>query len=207
MTSNIQTRSRLGVVFPAVAIVGVTWLVFWMAQGFPTMCALVAPCPGRDVRVVPALLFGGSMLAPLVAVILSSSVRSRAGWVVRLSYLVLVLLAVVGYGVISFSGGFGVTAEFLVGLLGTCGTVVLAYLGIVALRRETSEATYPEGTRFLSPRIVKGAIVVVVVVLAVVLILFARCCPSRYLTVAASSSVTMSGSGKAPPDDSGGAFI
>ncbi|WP_199719072.1 type ISP restriction/modification enzyme, partial [Cryobacterium melibiosiphilum] len=32
------------------------------------------------------------------------------------------------------------------------------------------------------------------------------CCPSRYLTVAASSSVTMSGSGKAPPDDSGGAF-
>ena len=154
-----------------------------MAQGFPTVCNLVAPCPGRDVRVVPALLFGGLMLAPLVAVILMSSVRSPARWVVRLSYVVLVLLAVVGYGVISFSGGFGVTAEFLVGLLGTCGTVVLAYLGIVALRRETSEATFPEGTRFLSPRSVKGAIVVVVVVLAVALILFARGINSADTTV------------------------
>ena len=135
------------------------------------------------MRVVPALLFRGLMLAPLVAVILMSSVRSPARWVVRLSYVALVLLAVVGYGVISFSGGFGVTAEFLVGLLGTCGTVVLAYLGIVALRRETSEATFPEGTRFLSPRSVKGAIVVVVVVLAVALILFARGINSADTTV------------------------
>jgi hypothetical protein len=46
MTSNIQTRSRLGVVFPAVVIVAVAWLVFWMAQGFPTMCNLVARAQG-----------------------------------------------------------------------------------------------------------------------------------------------------------------
>lgn len=136
-------KTRLGLVLPAVAIVVVTWLVFWMAQGFPTMCNLVAPCPGRDVRLAPALLFGGMMLAPLIAVILMSFVRSPTGWLVRLSYVVLVLLAVIGYGFISFSGGFGVTAAFLVGLLGTCGTAVLAYVGIVALRRETSAAPLP----------------------------------------------------------------
>ena len=76
MTSNIQTRSRLEVVVAAVAIVAVSRLVFWIAQGFPTMCNRVAACPGRDVRVVPALLFGGAILAPLIAVILMSSVRS-----------------------------------------------------------------------------------------------------------------------------------
>ena len=137
MTSNIRMKTRLGLVLPAVAIVVVTWLVFWMAQGFPTMCNLVAPCPGRDVRVAPALLFGGMMLAPLAAVILMSVVRSPAVWLVSLSYVALVLLAVVGYGVISFSGGFGVDAAFMIGLLVTCGTGVLAYLGTVALRRET----------------------------------------------------------------------
>ncbi|WP_146070968.1 hypothetical protein [Cryobacterium sp. Y57] len=137
MTSNIRMKTRLGLVLPAVAIVVVTWLVFWMAQGFPTMCNLVAPCPGRDVRVAPALLFGGMMLAPLAAVILMSVVRSPAGWLVSLSYVALVLLAVVGNGVISFSGGFGVDAAFLIDLLVTCGTAALAYLGTVALRRET----------------------------------------------------------------------
>jgi hypothetical protein len=120
-----------------VAIVVITWLVFWMAQGFPTMCNLVAPCPERDVRVAPALLFGGIMLTPLAAVILMSVVRSPAGWLVSLSYVALVLLAVVGYVVISFSGGFGVDAAWLIGLLVTCGTAVPAYVGTVALGRET----------------------------------------------------------------------
>ena len=137
MTSHIRSKSRLGLVFPAVAIVVVTWLVFWMARGFPTACNLVAPCPGREVRVAPALLFGGMMLAPLAAVILVSVVRSPVGWLVRLSYVALVLLAIVGYVVISFSGGFGVHAAFLAGLLGTFGTALLAYVGIIALRRET----------------------------------------------------------------------
>lgn len=101
------------------------------------MCNLVAPCPGGDVRVAPALLFGGMMLVPLVAVILTSVVRSPAGWLVSLSYVALVLLAVVGYIVISFSGGFGVDTAWLIGLLVTCATAVLAYVGTVALRRET----------------------------------------------------------------------
>ncbi|WP_146070141.1 hypothetical protein [Cryobacterium sp. Y29] len=137
MTSHIRLKSRLGLVFPAVGIVVVTWLVFWMAQGFPTACSLMGPCSGRDVRVAPALLFGGMMLAPLAAVILMSVVRSPVGWLVRLSYVALVLLAVVGYVVISFSAGFGVDAAFLAGLLGTFGTALLAYVGIIALRRET----------------------------------------------------------------------
>ena len=108
-----------------------------MAQGFPTACNLLDPCPGREVRVAPALLFGGMMLAPLAAVILMSVLRSPLGWLVRLSCVTLVLLAVVGYAVISFSGGFGVDAAFLAGLLATFGTALLACVGIIALRRET----------------------------------------------------------------------
>ncbi|WP_129590534.1 hypothetical protein [Cryobacterium aureum] len=137
MASHIRLKSRLGLVLPAVAIVVVTWLVFWMAQGFPTACNLMGPCSGRDVRVAPALLFGGMMFAPLAAMILMSVVRLPAGWLVRVSYVALVLLSVVGYVVISFSGGFSVDAAFLAGLLGTFGTALLAYVGIIVLRRET----------------------------------------------------------------------
>ena len=137
MTAHIRLKSRLRLVFPAVGLVVVTWLVFWMAQGFPTACNLLDPCSGREIRVAPALLFGGMMLAPLSAVILMSVLRSPLGWLVRLSYVTLVLLAVVGYAVISFSGGFGVDAAFLAGLLATFGTALLACVGIIALRRET----------------------------------------------------------------------
>jgi len=138
MTSRKQTKNRLGMWLPSVAIVVVSWLIFWMAQGFPTVCNLVNPCPSRDVRVAPALLYGGLMLVPLIAVILMSLVRSPVGWLVRLSYVALVVLAVVGYAIINFSGGFGVDAPFLAGLLAICGTAVSAYRGIAALRRETS---------------------------------------------------------------------
>ena len=137
MTAHIRLKSRLRLLFPAVGIVVVTWLVFWMAQGFPVACNLLDPCPRREVRVAPALLFGGMMLAPLAVVILMSVLRSPVGWLVRVSYVTLVLLAVVGYAVISFSGGFGVDAVFLAGLLATFGTALLAYVGIIALRRET----------------------------------------------------------------------
>lgn len=44
---------------PAVAILLVTWVALWAAQGIPTLCALASPCPAPDVRVAPALLFGG----------------------------------------------------------------------------------------------------------------------------------------------------
>jgi hypothetical protein len=140
MTSGIQTKPRFRIWLPAVAIVVVTWLIFWMAQGFSTICILVGPCPGRDVRVAPALLFGGIMLAPMTAVILMSLVRSPIGWLVRLSYVILVALAVAGYAVVNFVGGFGVDAAFLAGFFGICGTTVLAYIGIIGLRRETSVA-------------------------------------------------------------------
>ncbi|RJT87608.1 hypothetical protein D6T64_13440 [Cryobacterium melibiosiphilum] len=161
-------------VLPAVAIVAVAWVVFWMAQDLPTACALVAPCPGPDVRVMPAVFFGGLMLAPLTAVILMSFVRSPESWLVRLSYVVLVLMAIAGYGAISFSGGFSVTRTFLLGLLGVCGTAGLAFVGTNALRRELSKDAYPEGVRFLSPAIAKSVIVLVLLVLTVASILFAR---------------------------------
>ena len=138
------------------------------------MCNLVAPCPERDVRVAPALLFGGMMLAPLAAVILMSVVRSPVGWLVSLSYVALVLLAVVGYVVISFSGGFGVDAAWLIGLLATGGTAVLAYVGTVALRRETAQPPIQIGSRRVSTRRWKAAIAAVVLVLAVGMILFAH---------------------------------
>lgn len=154
MASSIW-KNRQDLVLPAVAIVVVTWLVFWMAQGFPTICNLVAPCPGRDVRVAPAFLFGGMMLAPLGAVILMSFVRSPPRWIVQLLHIILVLLAVVGYGVISFSGGFGVTAGFLLGLLGICGTAVLAHVRIIAQPRRAVSSSFAKRTdrkRFQRPR-------------------------------------------------------
>jgi len=83
------------------------------------------------------------MLVPLIAVILLSLFRSPVRWLVRLSYVALVVLAVVGYGVINFSGGFVGDADFLAGLLGICGTAVLAYSGIAAFRRETLAAQLP----------------------------------------------------------------
>ena len=174
MPSDVSTRNRLGVVLPAVGIVTVAWVVFWMAQGLPTACALVAPCPGPEVRVMPAVFFGGLMLAPLIAVILMSFVRSPESWVVRLSYAVLVLLAVVGYAAISFSGGFSVTGTFLLGLLGVCGTAGLAFAGTNALRRELAKDAFPEGVRFLSAAIAKSVFILGAMVLAVALILFAR---------------------------------
>ncbi|MBX0301304.1 hypothetical protein K2F54_15125 [Cryobacterium sp. 1639] len=140
MTSGVQANTRFRILLPAVVIVVVTWLIFWMAQGFSTICILMGPCPGRDVRVAPALLFGGIMLAPMTAVILTSLVRSPIGWLVRLSYVLLVGLAVAGYAVVNFVGGFGVDAPFLAGFIGICGTTVLAYLGIAGLRREASAA-------------------------------------------------------------------
>ena len=65
-----------------------------------------------------------------------SVLRSPVRWRVRLSYVTLVLLAVVGYAVISFSGGFGVDTAFLAGLA-TFGTALLVCVGIIAFRRET----------------------------------------------------------------------
>ena len=174
MPSDIKTRNRLGMVLPAVAMVAVAWVVFWMAQGLPTACALVAPCPGPEVRVMPAVFFGGLILAPLTAVILMSFVRSPESWLVRLSYVVLMLMAIAGYGAISFSGGFSVTGTFLLGLLGVCVTAGLALVGTKALRRELSKDAFPEGVRFLSPAIAKSVIVLVLMVLTVALILFAR---------------------------------
>ena len=138
MTSRKQTSARLGMWLPSVAVVVMSWLIFWVTQGFPMACNLVGPCPSRDVRVAPALLCGGMMVAPLIAVILMSLVRSPVGWLVRLSDVALVVLAVVGYAFINFSSGFGVDAPFLAGLLGICGTAVLAHLGISAIPRETS---------------------------------------------------------------------
>jgi hypothetical protein len=59
---------------------------------------------------------------------------------VQLSYVILVALALAGYAVVNFVGGFGVDAPFLAGFIGICATTVLAYLGILGLRRETSAA-------------------------------------------------------------------
>ena len=89
-------------------------------------------------------------------------------------YVVLVLLAIAGYGAISFSGGFSVTGTFLLGLLGVCGTAGLAFVGTIALRRELSKDAFPEGVQFLSPAIAKSVLILGVMVLAVALILFAR---------------------------------
>ncbi len=93
---------------PAVGILLATWLLMWLAQGIPTLCVLANACPAPDVRVAPALLFGGLMIVPTSVLILTSSGRSSWSGVRALFYIVLVGLAIVGLGAVLFSGGFTV---------------------------------------------------------------------------------------------------
>ncbi|QNA92205.1 MULTISPECIES: hypothetical protein [unclassified Microbacterium] len=96
-------------ILPALAILLVTWLLLWMAQGIPTLCALANPCPAPDVRVAPALLFGGLMLIPAVVLIAFPAIgRPTAAGVRVVAYVLLVGLAVVGLGAVLFSGGFSI---------------------------------------------------------------------------------------------------
>ncbi|WP_281489277.1 hypothetical protein [Ruicaihuangia caeni] len=93
---------------PAIVILLATWVLMWLAQSIPTLCALANPCPAPDVRVAPAWLFGGLMIVPTLGLILAARARQSWGWVRTLSYIVLVGLAVVGLGAVLFSGGFTV---------------------------------------------------------------------------------------------------
>ncbi|MEE6389314.1 hypothetical protein V3G71_10725 [Microbacterium paraoxydans] len=103
------SRPRLGRrALPAVVVLLVTWLFLWLAQGVPTVCALAFPCPTADVRVAPALLFGGLLLLPTAVLLLTSG--SRHGWsgVRAVAWVLLVGMAVVGLGAVLFSGGFSI---------------------------------------------------------------------------------------------------
>ncbi|WP_353987524.1 hypothetical protein [Ruicaihuangia caeni] len=93
---------------PAIVILLVTWLLMCLAQSLPTLCALANPCPAPDVRVAPALLFGGLMIVPTLGLILTARAGQSWGWVRTLLHIVLVGLAVVGLGAVLFSGGFTV---------------------------------------------------------------------------------------------------
>lgn len=93
--------------WPALGILLATWLLMWLAQGIPTVCALAYPCPPPDVRVAPAVLFGGLMLVPAIVLLLPAVRRPRNAWIVIAAYAVLIGLAVVGLGAVLFSGGFG----------------------------------------------------------------------------------------------------
>lgn len=106
-------RSVARDVLPAVAILLATWLLMWWAQGIPALCALANPCPAPDVRVAPALGFGGLMLVPVLVIVASSLLgRPRGEWLRIASSVVLVGLAVIGLGAVLFSGGFTVPFVF-----------------------------------------------------------------------------------------------
>ncbi|WP_431792701.1 hypothetical protein [Microbacterium paraoxydans] len=103
------SRPRLlGRALPAVVVVLVTWLLLWLAQGVPTVCALAFPCPAPEVRAAPALLFGGLLLAPTAVLLLTSGSRHRRSGVRAIAWVILVGLAVVGLGAVLFSGGFSI---------------------------------------------------------------------------------------------------
>ncbi|WP_347123047.1 hypothetical protein [Microbacterium sp. SY138] len=88
------------------AILFVTWAALWAAQYMPTLCALASPCPAPDVRVAPALLFGGLMLVPMGTLVLTTAAGRSNGWVRGVAYVMLVGLAIVGLAAVMFSGGF-----------------------------------------------------------------------------------------------------
>jgi hypothetical protein len=109
-------RSARRDLLPTLAILLGVWLLFWVAQGIPTLCALANPCPAPDVRVAPAILFGALMLVPaLVLIIAGLANRGLPGALRVTCYVVLVTLAIVGAGAVLFSGGFSLSAQHLHG--------------------------------------------------------------------------------------------
>lgn len=95
-------------VLPTVIILLVTWVLMWLAQGIAGVCALAHPCPAPDVRVAPALLFGGLMLIPAAVLVVTAWGNHSVNWVRVLSYVLLIGLAIIGMGAVLFSGGFSV---------------------------------------------------------------------------------------------------
>ncbi len=98
----------LRVLLPSVIVTLVTWVLLASAQGIPTVCALARSCPSPDVRLAPALLYGGLMLVPLLAIAFVSQRPSRRGWLAAPAYIVLGVLALLGLGTVLFSGGFSI---------------------------------------------------------------------------------------------------
>lgn len=104
--SSAEKPAPRRVLLPSVIVVAVTWLLLALAQGIPTVCVLVGPCPSPDVRLLPAVLYGGLMLVPLLAVAWVSQRPSQRGWLAAPAYIVLGVLALLGLGAVLFSGGF-----------------------------------------------------------------------------------------------------
>ncbi|GAA4360806.1 hypothetical protein GCM10023166_02060 [Paeniglutamicibacter cryotolerans] len=109
MEANEPRARVLWKVLPALGLLLVAWMLMWLAQSIPTVCALAFPCPAPDVRAAPAIIFGGLMLVPmLMLLVVSATGGSGYQWVSRVSYVALVSLAIVGLGTVLFSGGFGI---------------------------------------------------------------------------------------------------
>ncbi|WP_246527420.1 hypothetical protein [Pseudarthrobacter albicanus] len=103
-------RGQRRTVFSVLVVLLSTWFLLWAIQGVPIYCALAFPCPKPEARVFPALLFGGLMIVPLVIIILTSFGRTRRlnRGLVNGSFVVMVLLALIGMAATLFSGGFGI---------------------------------------------------------------------------------------------------
>lgn len=106
MTDSQARAATRRVLLPSIFVTVSVWLLMALAQGIPTLCALAMPCPAPDVRVAPALIYGGLMLLPVLAIVWVSRRPQRRGWLLGPAYLVLGVLAVVGLGTVLFSGGF-----------------------------------------------------------------------------------------------------
>jgi|GEM_PF-1802859 len=109
MEATAPGRERVREVVPAIAMLLAGWAAMWLMQGLPTLCALARPCPDEDVRVAPALAFGGLMLLP-VAVLGMRAIggRPRGEGVLIACYVALLGLALAGVVTVLFSGGFAV---------------------------------------------------------------------------------------------------
>lgn len=74
------------------------------------LCALANPCPRPGARMFPALLFGGLMITPFVAIV--SGQRGRTGKyrnaLLRAAFAAMILLALVGITAALFAGGFAI---------------------------------------------------------------------------------------------------
>ena len=97
-------------VLRALTVLLAAWLLLWIIQSIPMFCALVNPCPRPGARLFPALLYGGLLIIPFVAIVWVQLGRPRKyrNAILRVAFAALILLALVGIAAALSAGGFAV---------------------------------------------------------------------------------------------------
>ena len=92
----------------ALTVLLAAWVLLWRIQSIQMFCAPAYACPRPGARLHPALLYGGLMLIPFVAIVWVQLRRPRKyrDVILRAAFSALILLALAGIAAALFAGGF-----------------------------------------------------------------------------------------------------